>query len=327
MFNGLPASLYRDAIFQDGVLTTAQLIAAGIGKDALSSRVQRGQWQRLHHGVYAVFSGPVPRAAVLWAAVLSAGEGAMLSHQTAAELAKLTDKPERLIHVTVPTERRVTPIPGIVIHRSVRCEQARHPAPWPPRTLIEETVLDLTTTAACLDDAVAWVTRALGRNLTTQTQLRTAMGQRTRVRWRAQLTELISPDAEGLHSILEVRYHRDVERPHGLPAGTRQAPFTVGTRRAFRDRFYDQYLTVVELDGRATHTPDTRWDDIRRDNATSASGIRTLRYGWLDVTQHPCNVAAEVALALAQRGFAGAKPCSPTCPVGKVTGRYRPTGS
>jgi hypothetical protein len=269
----------------------------------------------------------VPRAAVLWAAVLSAGEGAVLSHQTAAELAGLTDKPERLIHVTVPSARHLKQYPGIVIHRSVRCEQARHPVPWPPRTMTEETVLDLTGTAACLDDAVAWVTRALGRKLTTQTQLRTAMALRTRVRWRGELARLLAPDAEGLHSILEVRYHRDVERPHGLPAGTRQARFAAGSRPAFRDRLYEKYLTVVELDGRATHTLDKRWDDIRRDNATSAAGIRTLRYGWTDVTERPCHVAAEVALALAQAGFTGARPCSPGCPVGTVTGRYRPTGS
>jgi Transcriptional regulator, AbiEi antitoxin len=319
--------LRRDSLFQEGVLSAAQLVAAGMSREALSSLIRAGHWQRLQHGVYATLSGPVPRAAMLWAAVLSAGDGAMLSHQTAAELAGLTDKPERLIHVTVPSGRRVTQIPGIVIHYSDRAEEARHPVPWPPQTLIEETVLDLAVTGATLDDAVAWVTRALGRKLTNQDQLRRAMTQRRRMRWRTELAELLSPDAEGLHSILEVRYHRDVEQPHGLPAGTRQAQFAVGSRRAFRDRFYPEYLTVVELDGRATHTIDKRWDDIRRDNATSATGILTLRYGWLEVTEHPCQVAAEVALALAQRGFNGARPCSPGCPVGKVNGRYSPTAS
>jgi hypothetical protein len=66
---------------------------------------------------------------------------------------------------------------------------------------------------------------------------------------------------------------------------------------------------------------DKRWDDIRRDNATSADGILPLRFGWLDVTKHPCQVAAEVARALANRGFTGARPCSPGCPVRRMTGR------
>ena len=72
----------------------------------------------------------------------------------------------------------------------------------------------------------------------------------------------------------------------------------------------------------STHTIDKRWDDIRRDNATSAGGILTLRYGWVDVTKIPCRVAAEIALALSTRGFEGARPCSPGCPVGQISG-YR----
>jgi len=320
----LPRSLVPTALFQDDVLTAAQLLQAGLTWDFLRSQVDLGHWQRLYRGIYATFSGPPNRQAQLWAAVLAAGPGAMLSHESAAEAAGLADKPSRPIHVTVPTTRRVSAIQGVVIHRSWRAEAARHPVRIPPQTLIQETVLDLAAAAANLDEAIGWLTRALGRKLTTQDQVREAMTLRPKIRWRAELAALLSPEAEGMHSVLEVRYNRDVERPHGLPEGTRQAQFAVGSRRAFRDRFYADYLTVVELDGRATHTIDKRWDDIRRDNATSARGILTLRYGWLDVTQHPCQVAAEVALTLAKRGFTGARPCSKGCPVGLVSNRYRP---
>jgi len=325
MYFRVPAPLYRDAVFQDGVLSAAQLVGAGMNRERLSSLVRTGQWQRPHRGVYAAFSGDLPRDAQLWAAVLAAGPDAMLSYQSAAEVCKLADKPSVPLHVTVPNERRVRPIRGVVVHYSDRAAQARHPVRLPPQTLIDETVLDLATSAATLDDAVAWVTRALGRKLTSQDQLRQAMTLRGRMRWRASLTELLSPDAEGMHSILEVRYHRDVERPHGLPAGSRQARFQHNGRTAFRDRLYETYLLVVELDGRATHTVDRRWDDIRRDNATSASGILTMRYGWLDVTEHPCQVAAEVALALSNRGYRLARPCSPGCPVARVAGRAQPS--
>ena len=321
MYYQVPAGLYRASLFQAGVLSAAQLVGVGMSREALSSLVRSGRWQRPCRGVYATFSGELPRVAQLWAAVLAAGPGSMLSYESAAEVAGLSDKPHRVIHVTVPATRRVTPVPGVSVHVSERADQARHPAKLPPRTTIEETVLDLAAAAKQLDDAVGWVTRALGRKLTTQAELRAALGLRQRMRWRAELTWLLSPDAEGLHSVLEFRYTRDVERPHGLPAGSRQAEFRVGNRKAFRDRLYDQYLTVVELDGRATHTIDKRWDDIRRDNATSAGGFLTLRYGWLDITQHPCQVAAEVALALSSRGFQGARPCGPGCPVGQAQPR------
>jgi hypothetical protein len=39
---------------------------------------------------------------------------------------------------------------------------------------------------------------------------------------------LLSPDLAGLMSALERRYQRHVERPHGLPAGIRQARARTG---------------------------------------------------------------------------------------------------
>jgi hypothetical protein len=209
----------------------------------------------------------------------------------------------------------VDPIDGVRLHRSERVAAARHPVLAPPRTRIEETVLDLAAAATTLDDACGWVTRAVGRRLTTPGLLSTAMGQRDRLRWRPELTELLSADAAGVQSVLEYRYLRDVERPHALPRGTRQARARAGARRIYRDVLYDGYALVVELDGQAAHPVDEKRRDTRRDNAAIADGLATLRYGWLEVRQQPCLVAAEVARALGQRGFRGARPCSPTCPV------------
>jgi hypothetical protein len=81
------------------------------------------------------------------------------------------------------------------------------------------------------DAAVGRVTRALGRRLTTSAKLRVALEARSRVRWRAQLAELLNPDSAGIHSVLEYRYVRDVERPHRFPAATRQAPSRLGGRK------------------------------------------------------------------------------------------------
>ncbi|MGH3400387.1 MAG: hypothetical protein ACRDPO_37470, partial [Streptosporangiaceae bacterium] len=75
------------------------------------------------------------------------------------------------------------------------------------------------------------------------------------------------------------------------------------------------YLVAVELDGRAAHPADRRWPDIHRDNAAASAGVITLRYGWLDVTRHPCRVAAQVAEVLRLRGYGGGRACSADCPV------------
>ena len=57
--------------------------------------------------------------------------------------------------------------------------------------------------------------------------------------------------------MLEFRYHRDVERAHGLPESARQVPFTTpGGRRGRRDRVYEPFGVVIELDGRLAHQPE-----------------------------------------------------------------------
>jgi hypothetical protein len=321
MAYGLPAELIDAARLQRGILSSAQLRAAGPTWSLVRSRVSVGRWQRLYRGVYATFSGPPGREAALWAAVLACGPGAMLSYQAAAEVGGLTDKRSPLLHLTIPADRRIARPPGIVVHYSSRAEAARHPARTPPQTRVEETILDLVNVARSLDDACGWVTAGVGRRLTSEVRLRQALEQRGRLRWRAEVEELLSPAMTGVHSPLEWRYDRDVARPHGLPAGERQARARRDGHTEYRDRLYRTYGVALELDGQVAHPGDTRWADIRRDNAAAASQVATLRYGWADLATRPCAVAAEVARVLAGRGFTAARPCSAGCPVAAVTAR------
>jgi hypothetical protein len=312
----MPEPLRDLAQFQRGIVSRRQAIDHGLSEDVLKSRVRYGRWQRLHHGVYAVFTGPPPREAILWAAVLRAGHAAVLSHQTAAELFRLTDEPSTLIHLTVPGDRRVVRMPGCVIHVAASATRAGHPSLAPPRTRVEETVLDLTQGAATFEGAYGWVTRAIGRRLTTPERLCGAMAGRPRLRWRAQLAEVLDGGWDGVHSGLEYRYIRDVERPHGLPRSIRQVRVVRGTRIEYRDALYQPYGVAAELDGRAAHPGDLRWRDIKRDNAALADGIITLRYGRTDVAEYPCLAAAQVAEVLRRRGWPGSsRRCSAGCPV------------
>jgi hypothetical protein len=207
-----------------------------------------------------MFSGTPPREAQLWAALHSTGPGAVLSHQTAAELFRLIDQPSSLIHVTVPAPRHIDRATGVIIHRSTRLDEARHPSLLPPRTRIEETVLDLVQQPADFDAAFDWACRACQRRLTKADLLASAMTRRNRLRWRADLAAALADIGEGVHSLLEYRYVRDVERRHGLPAADRQAR----ARRGYLDNLDEEYQVCVELDGRATHPDDRRWQDIHR---------------------------------------------------------------
>jgi hypothetical protein len=317
MYDELPPKLRDAAELQRGVVSWSQATAAGLGQGLIRSRIRRGLWQRLHRGVYAVFSGEIGREAVLWAAVLAAGEGAALSHKSAAELWRLTDEPAELVHVTVPWERRID-VPGVVIHRSSRIGRAAHPTLTPPRTRVEETILDLVDAAGTVDEVIGWLTRGLGRRLTVHGKLRAALALRGRIRWRAELTAFLSAEMVGVLSVLEYRYFHNVERPHGLPARKRQFWFRQGRRSGYRDSLYEEYGLVVELDGQIAHPAEAKWQDARRDNIAASCGLTTLRFGWRDVTVNPCQTAAQVAAVLARRGYTGFHGCSPDCPVTHV---------
>jgi hypothetical protein len=318
MTRPIPEPLAELLQLQGGIVTRSQARAVGISSTVIRARVMQGRWQRICPGVYASFSGELGRQAALWAAVLYAGPGAMLSHQTAAELDGLADNRSAVIHITIPSNRRIKRRPGMVIHISGRAARAAHPTRLPPRTRIEETVLDLVTASTTLDDAVGWLTKALGRRLTTPDQLRRAVSERARVRWRRQLDELLSPTMAGVQSPLEYRYVRDVERPHGLPCGSRQVAARTDGRRQYRDVLYKACRVIVELDGELAHPAESRRRDSRRDNAAAAElGLTTLRYSWLDITTRPCQTAAQIAAVLTRRGYTGARPCRAGCPVGR----------
>jgi hypothetical protein len=289
---------------QNGVIAGWQAPAVGLSPAVIEARLRSGRWQPLYRGVYATYTGPVPREGVMWAALLRAGPGAVLSHHTAAELDGLTDRPSRTTHVTVGPGKRVRvseaelrgSLPRIMVHRAARLDAIRHPVRTPPRTRIEETVLDLAELSADFDDAFSWLSRGCGRRLVSPPMLRGALTMRSRIRWRDEILGALRVIEDGVQSNLEYRYVRDVERAHRLPKAKRQA------------------RVAAELDGSAYHLVEDRWRDIRRDNVNATSGIVTLRFSWTDVSQRPCAVAADVTGALRQRGWSGrAAQCGPRC--------------
>ena len=320
MKSELPPTLRNLARQQGGVISRAQALRAGLSTDMIKFRLRSGWWRPVHRGVYLTFTGAPGRSAQLWAALLAAGPGAVLSHQTAAELQRLADKPADSIHVTIPWQRRIKAIDGVSLHRGTRVDEILLGNSNPPRTRVEETVLDLTQTAVTFDEVCGWVTRAVARDLTDAAMLGAAMDQRPRLRWRADLHELIAAAASGDHSVLEYRYGRDVERAHGLPESVRQAPFAgPDGRRGRRDRLYRGYGVLVELDGRLAHPAGAEWRDQARDNGAAVDGQHALRYGWVQVTRHACETAAQVAQVLRVYGWNGQlRPCSPGCLIGQA---------
>ena len=282
------------------------MIAVGLTDGVIRRRLDSGRWRRLFPGTYATFTGAVSRDALQWAAVLYAGSDAVLSHETAAVLWNIGDESTRAsrrtgaepVHVSVPRGRNIRRQPGLIIHQSKYIEYARHPVLLPPRTRVEETVVDLTQTARSVESAVGWMSMACERRLTTASRILEALGRRTRLRWRQEIFHALGGVARGCHSPLEWRFWEKVERSHGLPRGERQVCSRPDGNTRYEDVTYAEYGLVVELDGRVGHGEETRGNDRRRDNATILSGRLVLRFGWDDLAERACEIAEEVATIL-----------------------------
>lgn len=295
---------------QRRIVHRGQAMQAGFSRWQIEHRLTSGAWQRVYPAVYATFSGPLPRDAQLWAAVLRTGAGAMLSHETAAELHGIIDRPMGSgIHVMVPVSRRPAqrkPARGIVIHRSDQSQQ-QFLGPFNlPRTRIEDTVLDLAAAAPTFDHAYSWIARSVSRKLVSVDALRAALVTRKRVRWRAWLNDALEDAADGIHSSLERRYVRDVERAHGLPRSRHQTRRQLGGKVHYRDNWYPEYRVVVEVDGPAYHQNERIQLDKDRDNVNLAlDDVKTHRFGPVAVTEKACETAALVAVTLRRNGWDG----------------------
>ena len=203
----------------------------------------------------------------------------------------------------------------MVIHRSRGLVAEWQPLWHLPRTSVEDTVLDLIAAARSFDDAYGRIAAAVGRRLTTPELLGKALATRSRMRWRGWITAALQDAADGVHSPLERHYVHGRERAHGLPAARRQARRRDDSGTRYLDNLYEDYGVCAELDGAVAHPAEGRWRDTHRDNANLLQKVRTLRYGWPDITEHRCRTAAEVATVLRGHGWTGTlRPCGPVCP-------------
>jgi len=269
----LDRAIAATAARQQGVISREQLERIGLSRHEIGERIAAGRLHRLHRGVYAVGHPEISRAGRYLAAVLFAGEGAVLSHRSAADLWELRASKEDETDVTVPSDRRGDAT--VRIHRD---------ALDPPETMTRRgirvtkplrTILDL---ASCVEEIE--VERAIGqavyRKLTTTALLAEAVQQRPGQRGTKRLRDALIHlgEAPGLtRSELEERFLRFL-RKHRLPMpelNERIEGFEVDC--VWRDR-----RLIVELDGRDGHLQLPAFESDRaRDAALLAAGWPVMR--------------------------------------------------
>ena len=101
----LPEPLRRRARTQAGVLTTAQLTAAGVSRAVIRGLTGRG-WVHIAHGIVC-FRRPTWES-LLWSGLLRGGAGAVAGAETATHLHGITRREPGRIVIWLPrTSRRV----------------------------------------------------------------------------------------------------------------------------------------------------------------------------------------------------------------------------
>lgn len=103
---------------QHGVVTASQLAWAGLSPAGVTRRLAAGRLHRIHRGVYAVGHPRLSNEGRWMAAVLACGEGAVLSHRSAAALWGIRKARNGPVEVTVPSTAGRTRRAGITLHRS-----------------------------------------------------------------------------------------------------------------------------------------------------------------------------------------------------------------
>jgi very-short-patch-repair endonuclease len=267
-------------------VTRKQLLALGFGRRSIQHRVERGRLFPVSLGVYAVGWPALTQRRRWMAAVLAGGEGAALSHLSAAALWEIGLERPQLIDVSV-RRRCELRRPGIRL-RSRPSLAARDIVLRDdiPVTSAIQTLIDLATELDPIPLERA-VNDADRRGLVDPETLRELLslhdGQPGVRPLRHLLDRLFFRLSD---SDLEI-YFRRIVRASKLPM-----PLSKQRVNRFEVDFYWPDLgLVVETDGLRYHrTPSAQMRDARRDRAHIMAGMTPLRFTHYEVRYEPARV-------------------------------------
>jgi hypothetical protein len=263
---------------QRGLVTRRQVMAAGGGRGLIVHRLEVGRWVLAGPGVYRVAGVPVTWKQRALAACLVAGDGAVVSHRSAAVLWGISGFRPGPLEITVPFGRSTRN--GLArVHRSALIEPVRRdgiPTARPARTLLD---LGAVVGGDRLEEAVDDV---LCRRLCRLEDLVVPARRRGSAALRAVL-DAWKGDALPA-GVAEMRVVRQLLAA-GLPDPVRQHEIHVGGTFVARvDLAYPDRRLAIELDGFRWHAGRGPFrSDRLRGNRIEAAGWHVLRAAPEDV--------------------------------------------
>ncbi|MBN3510588.1 type IV toxin-antitoxin system AbiEi family antitoxin domain-containing protein [Mycolicibacterium nivoides] len=282
----------------DGVITLAQAKLAGLSQDAVNRRVRSGKWLRCSPGVYFADDRPFTESARVRAAVWSAGPNAAASGLAAAWWHEVTKYPPDTVEVTIPRTGHHPQRQGVRLRRR----------DLDPTDIVERRGLRVTALALTVVEAAA--RRGGGAKL-----MDNALQRHTELRdlWRAHLRNkgrhgspaarrLLIAAADGARSEAERLL---IKLLRGAQITGWKANYRLG--RCVIDVAFPAHKLAIEADGWAFHSDQEVFQHDRvRQNEIALMGWQVLRFTWLDLTEYPQRVTAEIRFAIECRSGASA---------------------
>jgi very-short-patch-repair endonuclease len=280
--------LARIASTAHGVVTASQLLSAGVTRREIEVRLRKGVLIRVHRGVYRVGHLAPSVEATYLAAVLAAGEGALLCGRAAAHLLGLVKGRAPGPEVIARTQRRIE---GVTTHRSRAAGDGRDATivRTIPVTTVPRTLVDISSELSL--DALARACHEAGvRYGATPNSVEAVLAQRPGSPGAKKLRRVIHGDVHVTLSKLEAHFLA-LLRGENLPLPRTNKP--AGTRRV--DCRWPEHRLTVELDGYQFHNSRYAWEqDRHREREARARGDEFRRYSYGDVTEHPTLMLAEL---------------------------------
>jgi very-short-patch-repair endonuclease len=278
------------AVRQHGLINRRQLLAAGFSEKAILWKLQTGILERIFPGVYLIAGTPLTDNGRLMSVYLWAGEGAALSHTSAAWLWGMHGFSPTPIHLSL-ARKSTAPREDICLHHveSIRsmdiCWVDGIAVTSPARTLMDLAAIGHRQTERALD-------KCLRDGLTSLDQMWLAIDRseavgRRGVRLLRNLLEQRTPDLAASDSDMEDLFLRIV-RWGRLPQPYLQFPIELPSLLIHADFAYPGIKLAIECDSYAWHMDREAFERDRvRDAELQSLGWKILRFTWAQLRYNP----------------------------------------
>lgn len=289
----MPESLEHLFHLQDRIITRRQAIAA-IGADRVDRMLGR-RWQVILPGIYSSELSTLHERQRLRAALLYAGDQALLNDAAALRLHGIPFVPDDgRVRVLVPDGIQRLSRDFVVIRRTTRLPTAERREALPVVPVVRA-VCELGLRHREPREVLAVVAAAVQQGRASVSDL-LAEANEGPARGRPALLRAIEPVAEGVRSAPEADFKQLAERSKVLPVALWNCVLELGDgQRLSPDALFEDAALIHETNGREFHAAGDLFEDMqRRHDRLVAAGFTVLHNTPRRLREDGAKVIAEV---------------------------------